>query len=275
MAIAFVQGGGASRVVRPKSTLRVRRREAFVCASASESGLRRIEVGLGTTRTQETNLVELVAVNGASAAIEEDINVFERYAGSVGYVWLYFGAFCSAALGLKWLRKKQMEMNNEKPKNPTIITSEEMEAELHIFKCGGCGYEMYPARTREFKFFPDDFKCPVCGSGKEEFWDLNDPNDPRNQEEEEEEESEQESEEEASTDEQVDVADDSMTDPKASTEESEDSSESSREQVGEVDDSATDPKTSADVIVESDESSEESSDDSKGESPEDANSKQT
>jgi len=274
MAVAFVQGIGAFRVVRQASTPRVQRREAFVCASASEPGLRRIEVGLGARRTQETKLVELVAANGAAAEIEEDMNVFERYAGSVGYVWLYFGAFCAAALGRKWLRKKQMEMNNEKPKNPTIITSEEMEAELHIFKCGGCGYEMYPARTREFKFFPDDFKCPVCASGKDEFWDLNDPDDPRNQEEEEEEESEQDS-EEASADEQVDVADDSVTDPKGATPESEDSSEASDEEVDQVDDSATDPKTSADVIVDSDESSEESSDDSTGESAEDADSKQT
>ena len=31
------------------------------------------------------------------------------------------------------------------------------------------------------KFFPDDFKCPICGADKDKFWDMNDPNDPRNQ----------------------------------------------------------------------------------------------
>ncbi|EKX42036.1 hypothetical protein GUITHDRAFT_153652 [Guillardia theta CCMP2712] len=62
-------------------------------------------------------------------------------------------------------------------------TDQELE-ELHVFACGGCGYEMMPARGREGKFFPDKFKCPICGAGKEEFWDKNDPNDPRNQEDE-------------------------------------------------------------------------------------------
>eukprot|EP00960_Hanusia_phi_P069492 767104-Hanusia_phi.AAC.1 len=62
-------------------------------------------------------------------------------------------------------------------------TEEELE-ELHVFACGGCGYEMMPARGREGKFFPDNFKCPICGASKEEFWDKNDPNDPRNQEDE-------------------------------------------------------------------------------------------
>ena len=34
---------------------------------------------------------------------------------------------------------------------------------------------------REGKFFPKDFKCPICGADKDQFWDMNDPNDPRNQ----------------------------------------------------------------------------------------------
>ena len=67
-----------------------------------------------------------------------------------------------------------------------IPQSEEQIAELKVFACAGCGYEMMPARGREGKFFPDDFKCPICGADKDQFWDMNDPNDPRNQEKEDE-----------------------------------------------------------------------------------------
>jgi rubredoxin len=56
------------------------------------------------------------------------------------------------------------------------------DAELHVYRCGKCGYTLYPARGRELKFFPRTFKCPQCSAPKSEFWDLNDPNDPRNQE---------------------------------------------------------------------------------------------
>jgi rubredoxin len=35
--------------------------------------------------------------------------------------------------------------------------------ELKVFACGNCGYEMMPAKGREGKFFPKNFKCPICG----------------------------------------------------------------------------------------------------------------
>lgn len=62
-----------------------------------------------------------------------------------------------------------------------IPQNEAQEKELKVFACGECGFEMMPARGREGKFFAKDFKCPICKAPKEKFWDLNDPNDPRNQ----------------------------------------------------------------------------------------------
>lgn len=61
---------------------------------------------------------------------------------------------------------------------------------LKAFKCENCGYELYPARGREGKFFPDTFKCPMCKSPKESFYDMNDEDDPRNWEEDEDEDEE-------------------------------------------------------------------------------------
>lgn len=108
------------------------------------------------------------------------------YWESMGVLPLFFAGFGITALAIKLLKIKGGQLRGgdvaKKMSVPkTAITSEAEEAELHVFKCGGCGYEMYPARGREFKFFPDSFKCPLCGTPKSEFWDLNDPTDPRNQ----------------------------------------------------------------------------------------------
>mmetsp|Transcript_18114 Transcript_18114/g.46332 ORF Transcript_18114/g.46332 Transcript_18114/m.46332 type:complete len:298 (+) Transcript_18114:17-910(+) len=53
------------------------------------------------------------------------------------------------------------------------------EAELHEFCCENCGYTMFPARGRDDKFFPDDFKCPNCKAPKESFYDMTDLSDSR------------------------------------------------------------------------------------------------
>lgn len=116
------------------------------------------------------------------------------YWDSMGVLPLFFVGFGITALVIKMVKVKGGQLRsgssglNKVTVPKTVITSEEEEAELHVFKCGGCGYEMYPARGREFKFFPDSFKCPLCGTPKSEFWDLNDPDDPRNQEPDEEDE---------------------------------------------------------------------------------------
>ncbi len=41
-----------------------------------------------------------------------------------------------------------------------------------VYECSECGYTMFPAKGREFKFLPDDFKCPECGASKDKFVDL-------------------------------------------------------------------------------------------------------
>ena len=40
-----------------------------------------------------------------------------------------------------------------------------------VYECTDCGYTLFPAAGREFKFFPDSFKCPECGSPKDKFVD--------------------------------------------------------------------------------------------------------
>ncbi|GAB0492855.1 hypothetical protein MMPV_004125 [Pyropia vietnamensis] len=131
----------------------------------------------------------------------------------------YFAAFAIAALVTKGIKvsvaamQKKADVSSGKKvyasaggattKPSSIISSEEEEAELHIFKCGRCGYEMYPARGREFKFFPDGFTCPICGAPKSDFRDLNDENDPRNWEDDDDEEDDEEDEEDGQSGESV------------------------------------------------------------------------
>merc|ERR1739838_531814 len=54
-----------------------------------------------------------------------------------------------------------------------VASSEQEKAELKTFMCSGCGYTLFPARGREAAFFTDDFKCPMCGAAKDEFFDMN------------------------------------------------------------------------------------------------------
>jgi len=39
----------------------------------------------------------------------------------------------------------------------------------NVYECGECGYTLFIAKGREFKFFGEDFKCPECGAEKDKF----------------------------------------------------------------------------------------------------------
>lgn len=43
-----------------------------------------------------------------------------------------------------------------------------------IMECTECGFTLFPAKGREFKFFPDTFKCPECNASKDKFKDVSD-----------------------------------------------------------------------------------------------------
>eukprot|EP00427_Karlodinium_veneficum_P000957 CAMPEP_0169151998 /NCGR_PEP_ID=MMETSP1015-20121227/51204_1 /TAXON_ID=342587 /ORGANISM="Karlodinium micrum, Strain CCMP2283" /LENGTH=220 /DNA_ID=CAMNT_0009221613 /DNA_START=41 /DNA_END=703 /DNA_ORIENTATION=+ len=76
--------------------------------------------------------------------------------------------------------KKYMAEGGSNPKYVAKTIQE--EEELHEFVCEKCGYTMFPARGRDGKFFPDDYKCVNCGVSKDRFYDMMDLNDPRTKE---------------------------------------------------------------------------------------------
>lgn len=67
----------------------------------------------------------------------------------------------------------------DEPNYKHIARNQAEETELHEFCCEKCGFTMFPARGREGKFFPDDYKCLQCGAPKESFFDMTDLSDER------------------------------------------------------------------------------------------------
>ena len=57
------------------------------------------------------------------------------------------------------------------PPSPTPSTppSSPQDSTVSIYECGSCGYTLFPAKGREFKFFPEDYVCPECGGAREGF----------------------------------------------------------------------------------------------------------
>lgn len=56
-------------------------------------------------------------------------------------------------------QKKAEEEGEEEEEMPTS----------NVMECSECGYTLFIAKGREFKFFGEDFKCPECGADKKSF----------------------------------------------------------------------------------------------------------
>ena len=76
--------------------------------------------------------------------------------------------------------KPRIGKNQGSPSKDVPVADEDDEDEVddadrgegtHEYECTKCGYIMFPAAGREFKFYGDDFKCPTCGAGKDSFVD--------------------------------------------------------------------------------------------------------
>jgi len=46
---------------------------------------------------------------------------------------------------------------------------EEEEPASNVYECTECGYTLFIAKGREFKFYGEGFECPECGAGKDKF----------------------------------------------------------------------------------------------------------
>ena len=88
---------------------------------------------------------------------------------------LYGFALVDSVVGFReasWKKKSKKE--DEKSKDDEDEDEEgpaKVEDGAHEYECTKCGFTLFVAKGREFKFYGDDFKCTQCGAGKESFKD--------------------------------------------------------------------------------------------------------
>lgn len=70
-------------------------------------------------------------------------------------------------------RRLDDEGNLENPEEADDDDDEDDDASgtspSNVYSCGECGYTLFIAKGREFKFYGDDFECPECGAKKDKF----------------------------------------------------------------------------------------------------------
>lgn len=70
--------------------------------------------------------------------------------------------------------KQGRRIDNEgKLENPEEATDDDNDDDdtpaSSVYECSECGYTLFVAKGREFKFYGDDFECPECGAKKDKF----------------------------------------------------------------------------------------------------------
>jgi len=68
----------------------------------------------------------------------------------------------------------QKILKGTSPKNAPTYTKEENNPDYNKYECIICGH-IYDERVEKIKFedLPDDWKCPICGVGKDKFKKIN------------------------------------------------------------------------------------------------------
>jgi len=101
----------------------------------------------------------------------------------VGSHWIFIGELVNSAVldesidPITYLHYKRVK-KGVAPKNaPTYIDQSKLEKKeteaAGKYKCAACGF-IYDDSTEDKKFndLPDDWTCPTCGSGKDDFYKL-------------------------------------------------------------------------------------------------------
>ena len=121
-----------------------------------------------------------IVMNDAIAFLE--CKVVETY--DVGTHLMFIGELVQADVlddgkdPLTYLHYRQVK-KGVAPKNaPTYIDKSKLiqkvaDQSLEKYECAACGYIYDEEKEgRKFEELPDDWECPVCGSGKEDFFKL-------------------------------------------------------------------------------------------------------
>jgi len=116
----------------------------------------------------------LLRMSPADAAAMYDATVARRAAAAVAAAEAAAAAAAEAADATAAVRAvAEADAAASAATAPPEAETPEAAEKAHVYECNACGYTLYPAKGREFKFFADSFKCPMCGAGKDQFTDIN------------------------------------------------------------------------------------------------------
>ncbi|GJQ13781.1 hypothetical protein GpartN1_g5572.t1 [Galdieria partita] len=75
-------------------------------------------------------------------------------------------------------KKASVEEASEASYSEQSVSSSKPSSNVaHAYQCQNCGYTIFPAAGREFKFFGESFVCPQCKSPKSQFIDISNEDD--------------------------------------------------------------------------------------------------
>ena len=158
-----------SPAVRPAPTRRPPISQLRACAVPRQQSTVRVVVpnsdllcASAEAKQQQQKGIRSVSIGSMSIEFSHDMTNSFR-----------FGGIILALVLIKIFRMGKSAFIDE-PNYKHIARSDAEEAELHEFVCENCGYTMFPARGREGKFFPKNFKCPNCDAPVEAFYDMTD-----------------------------------------------------------------------------------------------------
>jgi hypothetical protein len=153
--------------------------EAEAVDSAEEEQQQDAELAKQLTKRPEGVSTEVRAPAPASSA---NVDKLVDYAGKGALGMVVAGVFVYQKLKtgswFDWTMQKFDDASNRR----TAVQDESQLGDLNMLSCSNCGYTIFPALGRTFRFDQYTQKCANCGA-KGTFYDKNDPDDPRNQKE--------------------------------------------------------------------------------------------
>jgi len=132
---------------------------------------------LGMTEADAARLVQEVRDKRAAEAAEDAEKAAEAERAAQLQAALEAAAMANE-ISTRSTRNDEEPNDDTEPPEPTpppSYSSNEPpvsgDAGTHEYECTSCGYVLFPAAGREFKFFGEGFSCPQCGAGKDAFVD--------------------------------------------------------------------------------------------------------
>lgn len=135
---------------------------------------KKISESTETTRVQKTSGPEILGITPKE--------LWGPKGASLGFLCLVIYKRFTTGTWLAWGIQKWDDSSSRR----TVVQSEDQLKKLNMLRCSKCGYTIFPALGRTFRYDRFVQGCPNCGAQEDPndplplFYDRNDPDDPRN-----------------------------------------------------------------------------------------------